>query len=359
MLSDPDAGEAQGYTCPGDGIKLLFSADDYWDVMATLKEIAQAAQVSVATVSRVLNDDPTLSVKSQTRQKILEAAERLEYKVPSAKRQAGARLTFAALYTHGQELEINDPYYLAMRYGIETQCEKLGITLISCYDFKGDRPFVAAEGLLVIGKPQPAAQALLEQQELPLVYLDGVIDDPRFDCVNVDLYRISRKVIDYFISRNYMRIGFIGGRDDPAYADQRELAFVEYGRAKKVVRPQDIYYGDFTSQAGYQCAMKMLAASEDHPPALFVATDSIAIGVLRALHEHGIKVPEQMALISVNDIPTARFVFPALSTVRIHSETMGAQAVNLLAERIRDDRVIPLSLYVPSSLQLRDTTMPE
>ncbi|WP_310606609.1 transcriptional regulator EbgR [Buttiauxella brennerae] len=325
--------------------------------MATLKEIAQAAQVSVATVSRVLNDDPTLSVKSQTRQKILEAAERLEYKVLSVKRQASQRLTFAALYTHGQELEINDPYYLSMRYGIETQCEKLGITLASCYDFKGDRPLVAANGLLVIGKPQPATQAILEQQELPVVYLDGVTNDPRFDCVSVDLAKISQKVIDYFISRDYLRIGFIGGRDDPEYADQRELAFVEYGRSKKVVKSEDVYYGDFSSQAGYQCALKMLATSSDYPPALFVATDSIAIGVLRALHEHGIKVPEQMALISVNDIPTARFVYPALSTVRIHSETIGAQAVNLLMERIRDERTIPLSVYVPSSLQLRDTTI--
>ncbi len=325
--------------------------------MATLKEIAQAAQVSVATVSRVLNDDPTLSVKSQTRQKILEAAERLEYKVPSAKRQASQRMTFAAIYTHGQELEINDPYYLAMRYGIETQCEKLGITLVSCYDFKGDRAPPAAEGLLIIGKPQPAAQAILEQQDLPLVYLDGVTNDPRFDCVSVDLYKISRKVIDYFISRDYLRIGFIGGRDDPDYPDQREQAFVEYGLSKNVVQPQDVYYGDFSSQAGYQCAKKMLAASGDYPPALFVATDSIAIGVLRALHEHGVKVPEQMALISVNDIPTARFVYPALSTVRIHSETIGAQAVNLLMERIRDERTIPLSVFVPSSLQLRDTTI--
>ncbi|MCA1920725.1 transcriptional regulator EbgR [Buttiauxella noackiae] len=327
--------------------------------MATLKEIAHAAQVSVATVSRVLNDDPTLSVKSQTRQKILEAAERLEYKVPSAKRQAGQRLTFAALYTHGQELEINDPYYLAMRYGIETQCEKLGITLVSYYDFKGDRPMVAADGLLVIGKPQPATQAVLEQQDLPLVYLDGVTNDPRFDCVSVDLAKISQKVIDFFISRGYLRIGFIGGRDDPEYADQREQAFVDYGRSKKVVQPQDVYYGDFSSQAGYQCAMKMLASSGDYPPALFVATDSIAIGVLRALHEHGIKVPEQLALISVNDIPTARFVYPALSTVRIHSETIGAQGVNLLMERLRDDRTIPLSVFVPSSLQLRDTTTSE
>lgn len=77
--------------------------------MATLKEIAEAANVSVATVSRVLNDDPTLSVKAQTRQKILEAAERLEYKVAPSKRQSGQRLHFAALFTYTQGVEINDP----------------------------------------------------------------------------------------------------------------------------------------------------------------------------------------------------------------------------------------------------------
>lgn len=70
--------------------------------MATLKEIAEAANVSVATVSRVLNDDPTLSVKAQTRQKILEAAERLEYKIAPSKRQSGQRLQFAALFTYTQ-----------------------------------------------------------------------------------------------------------------------------------------------------------------------------------------------------------------------------------------------------------------
>lgn len=244
-----------------------------------------------------------------------------------------------------------------MRYGIETQCEKLGVALSAGYDFNGDKALPAADGLLVIGRPQPALYEQLRQQETPVVFIDGVVEDERFDCVNVDLYKISRKVIDYFIGRGYQRIGFIGGRDHPAGIDQREQAFVEYGRQQNVVRAQDIYHGDFSSQSGYQCAKAMLQSQNGYPPALLVATDSIAIGVLRALHEHGIQVPGQIALISVNDIPTARFIFPALSTVRIPSETMGAQAVNLLTERLRDERAVPLSIFVPSSLQLRDTTV--
>ncbi len=112
----------------------------------------------------------------------------------------------------------------------------------------------------------------------------------------------------------------------------------------------------FSSSSGYELAKQMLAR-EDYPKALFVASDSIAIGVLRAiLDERGLNIPQDISLISVNDIPTARFTFPPLSTVRIHSEMMGSQGVNLLYEKARDGRALPLLVFVPSKLKLRGTT---
>lgn len=94
-----------------------------------------------------------------------------------------------------------------------------------------------------------------------------------------------------------------------------------------MVREEDIWRGGFSSSSGYELAKQMLAR-EDYPKALFVASDSIAIGVLRAIHERGLNIPQDISLISVNDIPTARFTFPPLSTVRIHSEMMGSQGVS-------------------------------
>ena len=96
--------------------------------------------------------------------------------------------------------------------------------------------------------------------------------------------------------------------------------------------------------------------ANNHPSALFVASDSIAIGVLRAIHESGLNIPNDISVISVNDIPTAKFTYPPLSTFRIHSELMGSQGVNLLLERSRDGRTIPLRVFVPSQLILRETT---
>ncbi|EBR0130314.1 transcriptional regulator EbgR, partial [Salmonella enterica subsp. enterica serovar Ajiobo] len=135
----------------------------------------------------------------------------------------------------------------------------------------------------------------------------------------------------------------------------REVAFTEYGSLRGVVRGEDIYRGDFSSASGYALAKQMLAG-ESYPKALFVASDSIAIGVLRALHEQHIAIPEDIALISVNDIPTAKFTIPSLSTVRIHSEVMGSQGVNLLFERLRDERQEPLQVFAASRLILRGTT---
>ncbi len=327
--------------------------------MATLKDIATEAGVSLATVSRVLNDDPTLSVKEETKHRILEIAEQLEYRTSSSKKAAKeTRLKhhFLALYNYKQEAEVNDPYYLSIRHGIETQCDKLGITLINCYDSVIDVETQKITGILLVGKTDKSViNKLPKRLSDSICYIDFSDNDSMYDCVDIDLARISKQVVDFFVEQGYQRIGFIGGQDEPNTADIRENAFVEYGSLKGVVSENDIYRGDFSSLSGYDLAKAMLAKG-DFPKAMFIASDSIAIGVLRAIHEFGLNIPQDIALISVNDIPTARFTFPPLSTVRIHSELMGIQAVNLLLEKYRDGRALPLQVHVPSQLKLRGTT---
>jgi len=286
--------------------------------MATLKEIAQEAGVSLATVSRVLNEDPSLSVKEETRQRIFEIAERLEYKTSSARKGVHkSKLHFLVVYSYPQSTEVNDPYYLAIRYGIETQSARLNIELTHLYNCGEGRELTAVDGILVVGSLSAERLAQLRTCSSMLVFVDSRAME-EFDSVDVDLALISQQVVDYFMAQGHQRIGYIGGQDEN------------------------------------RLAKEMLAG--DWPKALFVASDSIAIGVLRAIHERGLAIPQQIELISVNDIPTAKFTFPPLSTVRIHSELMGTQGVNLLVERLRDERDIPLRVLVPSHLTLRGTT---
>ena len=127
--------------------------------MATLKDIAAEAGVSLATVSRVLNDDPNLNVKEETRHRILEIAEKLEYRSSSSHKMqvsVASQHHILALYSYQQKLEINDPYYLSIRHGIETQCEKLGIELTSCYEHHVPPSIKKLTGVLVVGKASDA-----------------------------------------------------------------------------------------------------------------------------------------------------------------------------------------------------------
>lgn len=327
--------------------------------MATLKDIAAESGVSLATVSRVLNDDPTLSVKEETKHRILEIAEKLEYRTSSSKRaikETKKRHHFLALYNYKQEAEINDPYYLAIRHGIETQCDKLGITLTNNYNGIVEADLRNITGVLLVGRINKQTISQLSNSLADnICYIDFSDPNSPYDSVDIDLVRISKQIIDIFVDQGYQRIGFIGGQDEPNKSDIRENAFVEYGSLKGVVEESDIYRGDFSSSSGYRLAKYMLEKG-DFPNALFIASDSIAIGVLRAIHEFGLNIPEDIALVSINDIPTARFTFPPLSTVRIHSEMMGIQGVNLLVEKYRDGRALPLQVHVPSELKLRGTT---
>lgn len=329
--------------------------------MATLKEIANEAGVSLATVSRVLNEDPTLSVKEDTKRRIFEIAEKLEYKTSATRKLAAVlpskakeQLHFLALYNYKQDTEVNDPYYLAIRHGIETQCDKFDITLTNSYESNLDIKNPKVDGILLVGRQTEQQLKAIKKICNNIVYIDYTDHDQNFDSVDIDLVRISKEVINYFTNQGYSRVGFIGGQDNATTPDIREQVFTEYGQLKGVVSEADLYRGEFSSSSGYKLAKIMLKT--DYPNAFFIASDSIAIGVLRAIHEHGLSIPEDIALISVNDIPTAKFTFPSLSTVRIHSELMGSQGVNLLIERRRDERVIPIHAYIPSDLRLRDTT---
>ncbi|MEH6452080.1 MAG: transcriptional regulator EbgR [Psychromonas sp.] len=325
--------------------------------MATLKEIAEAASLSLATVSRVLNDDPNLSVKEETKRRVFEIAEKLEYKTTQSRKRDSVKKTqlrFLALYTYDKELEINDPYYLSIRHGIEAQCAKQNIELTSCYNATISNDIKALDGVLIIGKLHQDRLAAVYKLTPHLVYIDYTDTHKKIDSVDVDLVDVSQEVVKFYLNQGYKRIGFIGGQDKIDLVDIRERSFTEYGKLCGVVSDTDIYRGEFTSSSGYKLAKKMLEG--DYPSALYIASDSIAIGVLRAINEKGLNIPNDIALLSVNDIPTAKFTYPSLSTFQIHSELMGIQGVNLLLEQERDNREIAIKVIIPSKLKLRETT---
>jgi LacI family ebg operon transcriptional repressor len=172
--------------------------------MATLKDIATEAGVSLATVSRVLNDDPTLNVKEETKHRILEVAEKLEYKSTSSRKaqvHTVGHHHILAIYSYQQDLEINDPYYLAIRHGIETQCEKLGIELTNCYFNNALPELKKVTGVLIVGQPSRAIRDAATALTDNVCFIDFHEPGSSYDAVDIDLVRIAKEVIDFFIAQ--------------------------------------------------------------------------------------------------------------------------------------------------------------
>ncbi|MHC9532179.1 LacI family DNA-binding transcriptional regulator [Dellaglioa sp. L3N] len=329
--------------------------------MATLKDIAQLAKVSNATVSRVLNYDQTLSVGNETRKRIFEAAERLNYSKNKKKSHtAQGKIAIIEWYTEKEELD--DLYYLSIRIGIERKLLELGYEITRFFQNDQFDSLTDALGAIIIGKYSPAQINELKQMNSNLVFVDMNTLDAGISCVMTDFKTPVKAVIDHFNAQGLTKIGMITGEESTFDAvnlgpDSRFTHFKAYLESAHNYHPEWIYTGDFTPESGYQLALKLLAEQSDNlPNALFIANDAMAVGALRALNESTIKVPEQLSLISFNDTSIAEYTFPTLSSVKVYTEQMGKSAAELLINQLAMTDIIPQVITIGTTLTLRNSS---
>ncbi|MFC4766184.1 LacI family DNA-binding transcriptional regulator [Effusibacillus consociatus] len=338
--------------------------------MATLKDIALRANVSNATVSRVLNQDHTLSVTEETRQRILAIAEQLKYK-PSRKRnikhnvniEENAKL--GLLLWCSQQEEYNDPYFLSIREGIEREFSDLGIEIAKTMRAGGngsDFSVNELDGLIVVGKIAADDIEKISMQMNNIVFVDYSPDPERYDSVVIDFGRATETAIEYLLNLGHKKIGYIGGRiyigthgseRRTELPDERLVTYEKIMKNRGLDHSNHFYLGDWTTTDGYEM-MKRAIEKGNLPSAFLVASDPMAIGAVRALHEAGIKVPDDVAIVSFDDIELAQYVTPSLTTVKAFTEQMGRTAVNLLLERL-NGREVPLKVVVPTKLVIRQS----
>ncbi len=335
--------------------------------MATIRDIAKKANVSAATVSRVLNFDETLSVAAKTKQRILEAAEELDYRRSSLKKKAPARKRIGFITLHSMEDEINDPYFLSIRMGIERQCRDRQIKLVKIYNNSTknwEEKLKDVVGIIILGHYTSHEIKTFVDINPNVVFVDSYPDDLRFDSVVVDFRRATRLVLDQFTENGHKHIGFIGGNiwtgwmeNERTYLpDLREKYFKEYMLLKGLFKEEFISNGHFSVDSGYKQMKDFISNGRQLPTAFFVSSDLMAIGALRALHESDIKVPEDVEIIGVDDVPTASYVNPSLTTIKVYTEFMGESAVDTLLNRLDSDRLLPRKIIVPSKFIQRESS---
>ncbi|WP_338722203.1 LacI family DNA-binding transcriptional regulator [Devosia sp. XK-2] len=299
--------------------------------MVTIKEIAATVGVSSATVSRVLNYDSTLSISNRKRQAIIETAEALNYATPRNRNRAIQQGLSKVALVHflRPEQELVDPYYVALRLGIESRCAALQIETVKVYhtDAKPDAALLqSASGVIAIGRHDEDEIEWLRRHARLLVVADFVAFDEQIDSVQADLRVAMERLLQSLSGLGYRRMAYIG------LFDRRAQTFVEWMTKAGWFDDRLLRSGDKTEEGGYRLARELL--QEKRPPELIITfNDSMAIGVYRAAAELGLSIPTDISIASFNDNSVAQFLNPPLTTVHLPAEEIGETAVELLLER--------------------------
>jgi len=331
--------------------------------MATLKDIAELSGTSLSTVSRVLNNDDSLAVATETRKRILEVAEQLQYKtVKQRNRKPKKRVKIGIIHWYSQKEEEEDPYYVSITKSIENECNNKKIETKTI--FKNDNRYMIHElndldGVIAVGKFSKEDVEEFSRYYQHIVFVDSSPDDKVYDSVIIDLKKAAKEVMDYLIQLGHKEIGYIGGREyvgvnNKPIEDERESTYVASIKKHGYYNPENIYMGRFTLKDGYEL-MKMAIEKGELPTAFFVASDSMALGAIQALYEVNIKVPKDVSIVSFNDIPSAKYFIPPLTTVKFYTDIMGVTALNLLLERIEEKREVPKKVVVSHQIIYRDS----
>lgn len=317
--------------------------------MVTIKEIAKAVGVSSATVSRVLNYDATLSISAPKRQAIIETAEALNYLTPRNRARAQRQPTdtatqrIAILHFLPPEDELADPYYIGVRMGIEARARahRMEVVTIYGYDPGQDLPELPEySGVISLGMHTDEEIDRARQMSQSLVLADFAPNlDDLFDIVACDLRLAMIRLLQSLYDADYRRFAFIGD-DRPSrnvrYPSNEERAqtFKEWLTARDLFDPRFYLLGDrLCFQNGYRLASQLLDG-EARPEIIIASNDNMAIGLYRAIQERGLRIPQDVAVASFNDIPAAQFLAPPLTTVHIPADRIGENAFDLLAEQM-------------------------
>ncbi|WP_409441857.1 LacI family DNA-binding transcriptional regulator [Lentilactobacillus hilgardii] len=267
--------------------------------MTTIKDVANEAGVSISTVSRILNFDDTLSVGEDTRRRVLEVAEKLQYKKRN-KRASKLGKQIVIVQWHTDKEELSDLYYLQIQYGIENKAASLGATIERVtYESIDKNRIKNFDGIIAVGKFDTTEVTQLKSYGLPVICIGENYLGYNLDCIRSDFETPVRKIIDRFIRNGIDDIGMIAGKElivteKQGVRDPRVATFNQYLKSKGLYNDKFVYQGPFGPESGFNLMTKAINELGARLPHGFViGSDSMAVGVLRALQQHHIDVPNR------------------------------------------------------------------
>jgi DNA-binding LacI/PurR family transcriptional regulator len=330
----------------------------------TVKEVAEHAQVSVATVSRVLNGtkvDPVLY------QRVISAVELLQYRPNRLARNLRTNTTkIIALVVP----DIQNPFFVSVARGIEQVTYQEGYTLVICNtddDAKREDYYFkvlseeASAGLIVCCTDERLSHVQVRkslEQGMAVVALDRRLEDVSIDSVLSDNFGGSRRAVSYLLELGHRRIGLIAGSDRFAPGRERrmgyEQAFQDYGVA---LDRMYVRVTDFRATEAALATAELLALPTP-PTALFISGGPSVLGSLTAIHQSKLRIPDDISVVVFDDLDWAEAYNPPLTVVAQNTHKLGVKAAELLLERIRGSQHEPQEHRILTRLQIRESCRP-
>ncbi|XCP85196.1 LacI family DNA-binding transcriptional regulator [Roseburia hominis] len=346
--------------------------------MATLKDIAAQAGVSQATVSRVLNGDPSLSVTQETRNRIWQIAQQLDYKTvtqrvqqqtkapgaaPTAtKNERGKdgdgqrRIGIAQMFELKEQIE--DIYYIVLKQMVDAVCFSKGWTTVvlsrneSRHFVKNDD--IPIDALIAIGRFSRDEIADFESYTDNIVFLDSTPDALRYYSIVPNYHMAVRLALNYCWDLNQKRIAYAGGVC--TLDDVKELSrdpryyYYQTSMVNKGLFEEDLVIDcNMNARSGYEAMCAYLDKHSTLPDVIFIASDAVAPGIVKALRERGIRIPEDIGIVTFNNTSFSEYSEPPLTSIEVFLEENAKSAIQCI-EFLWNGSRSPKKIVVPCAI---------
>ncbi|WP_273746336.1 DNA-binding transcriptional regulator CytR [Morganella morganii] len=330
------------------------------DTGATMKDVARAAGVSTATVSRTLMNPEKVSV--QTRQKVENAVLEVGYYPHNLSRGMKRNESRTILVIVP---DIGDPFFTDIIVGIEEIAAKHGYLVLigDCrYQHKPEHTFLnliitkQIDGMVLLGSDVPFDSRHDEQRHFPpMVMANEFAPELELPTVNIDNLTAAFNATHYLQSLGHTQIACISGPEELPLCKYRIEGYIQAMRRMGMpVREEYLVRGDFTHESGAECAAQLLALPEP-PTAVFCHNDIMAIGAIWAARKQGLTLPQDLSVVGFDDLPAAQYCSPTLTTIAQPRYEIGRQSFLLLLEQLQGHTVAKGSRLLDSDLIIRES----
>jgi len=328
----------------------------------TIKEIAKIAGVSPSAVSIVLNN--RTGVSDQTRQKILDIIERLQYTPnPNSRRLLFNKTNNIAVLFRKNTSPLEHFFYSDLNRVILHECESLGYNLIftsvAIEDNNVLLPNVIksydVDGIIFYGDVDPLILSSIRRYDIPFVVVDNHLPAHDIICVSADYMEAAYTATNYLISLGHKEIGYIGTSSQAHFNAQTFSGFKKAVEENEIVLPINWIQIDANDESSAYDCMKNILNYNKLPTAVFCSADIYAIGAMRCIKDHGLRIPDDISVIGIDDIILSQYTDPPLTTVKIDKVEMGKLAIDLLVKKIEKSEATSTKVSSNSIIE-RSTT---